>query len=75
MLERFLQYSLDNNRKIRVVMADTLKIKNITVIALSDTEASYLTASAKKPVTVSKAAFLSASYARGDKGELEGTEV
>ena len=34
MIERFLRYSLAHNRKIRVVMADSLKCRNITVIAL-----------------------------------------
>ena len=69
MVERFLQYSLTHNRKIRVIFSDTLKMQNITVIALGEQQLSYLTASGKKPVTVPLSRILTASYARGDKGD------
>lgn len=69
MVERFLRYSLDHNRPIKVLMADTLKFRNITVIALEGNKVSFLTARKKNPETVALSAFLSASYARGDDGD------
>lgn len=69
MLERFLLYSLDHNRPIRVVDAETLKCCNITVIALAGGQVSFLTARRKTPETRPISAFLSASYARGDDGD------
>ena len=69
MLERFLRYSLAHNRPIRVVDAETLKCRNITVIALAGGQVSFLTARRKTPETRPISAFLSASYARGDDGD------
>ncbi len=69
MVERFLQYSLTHNRKIRVIFSDTLKMKNITVIALSDRDVSFIAASSKKPVTQPLENILTATYARGDRGD------
>lgn len=69
MVERFLQYSLAHNRPIRVVEADGLKCRNITVIALEGQQVTYLTARRKTPETRPVSAFLSASYARGDDGD------
>lgn len=69
MLERFLRYSLAHNRPIRVVDADTLKCRNITVVALHGQQVTFLTARRKTPETRPISAFLSASYARGDDGD------
>ena len=69
MLERFLRYSLEHNRPVRVLRSDTLKFQNITVIALEDDRVSFLTARCKTPETLPLSAFLSASYARGDQGD------
>ena len=69
MLERFLRYSLDHNRPIRVLRADTMAFQNITVLALREDQVSFLTARRKTPETLPLSAFLSASYARGDQGD------
>ena len=69
MLERFLQYSLDHNRPVRVLRADTMKFQNITVISLNQDQVSFLTARRKTPETLPLSSFLSASYARGDQGD------
>lgn len=69
MVKRFLQYSLDHNRPVRVLLSDTMKYKNITVIMLEGNSVSYLTAGRKRPLTVEADKILSASYARGDDGD------
>lgn len=69
MVERFLRYSLAHNKPIRVVDADTLKCRNITVITLDGQQVTFLTARRKTPETKPIGAFLSASYARGDDGD------
>ena len=69
MIERFLRYSLAHNRKIRVVMADSLKCRNITVIAMEGENVFFLTAGRKKPERVLVGDILSAAYARGDTGD------
>ena len=69
MVRRFLQYSLEHNRPVRVLFADTMKYKNITVIQLEGDTAAYLTAGRKRPLTVDIGDILSASYARGDDGD------
>ena len=69
MPERFLQYSLTHACRIRVIFSDTLKMQNITVIALSPESVTYITASRKEPVTVPLDNILTASYARGDRGD------
>lgn len=69
MLERFLQYSLDHHRPVRVLMADTLKYQNILVLALEDSQVSFLSSGRKMPKTLPLSAFLSAAYARGDDGD------
>lgn len=69
MLERFLRYSLEHGRPVKVLFAETLKYQNITVIALEGENVSFLTARKKQPQTLPLSAFLSASYARGDDGD------
>ena len=69
MLERFLRYSLNHNRPVRVLLADTLKYQTITVIALDEAQVSFLTGRRKSPRTLPLSAFLSAAYARGDDGD------
>ena len=69
MLERFLRYSMAHSRPIRVVDAETLKCRNITVVALDGQQVTFLTARRKTPETKPVSAFLSASYARGDDGD------
>lgn len=69
MLNRLLLYSLQHNRPIRVWMEGDKKYQNITVIALEDDTVAFLTARKKTPQVKEKAAFLAASYARGDDGD------
>ena len=69
MLERFLRYSLEHAKPVKVLLADTLKYQNITVIALENETVIFVTARKKTPQALPRAAFLSASYARGDDGD------
>jgi len=69
MVRRFLQYSLEHNRPVRVLFADAMKYKNITVVLLEEDTVSYLTAGRKTPLTAQVGDILSASYARGDDGD------
>ncbi len=69
MVRRFLQYSLEHNKPVKVLFADTMKYKNITVVLLEGEKVSYLTAGRKKPLTAEMGDILSASYARGDDGD------
>lgn len=69
MVRRFLRYSLDHNKPVRVLFADTMKYKNITVVLLEGDRVSYLTAGRKRPLTTETDNILSASYARGDDGD------
>lgn len=69
MIRRFLSYSLDHNRKIRVLWADTMKFQNIQVILLEDENVGYLIAGRKNPLQRPVSDILSASYARGDDGD------
>lgn len=69
MLNRFLRYSLDHTRPIRVWMEGEKKYQNITVIALEGEMVHFITARKKTPQARKTDAFLSASYARGDDGD------
>jgi len=69
MVRRFLQYSLDHNRPVRVLFASAMKYKNITVVLLEGDAVSYLTAGRKTPLQADIGDILSASYARGDDGD------
>lgn len=69
MMHRFFRYSLDHARPIRVWMEGEKKYQNITVIALEEDQVHFITARKKTPQTMPAAAFLSASYARGDDGD------
>jgi len=69
MVKRFLQYSLDHSRPVKVLFADTMKYKNITVVLLEGDTVGYLTAGRKKPLKTEIGNILSAAYARGDDGD------
>lgn len=69
MVKRFLLYSLAHNRPVKVLLADTMKYKNITVLTLDENEVGYLAAGRKKPQLMPLDQILSASYARGDDGD------
>jgi len=69
MVKRFLLYSLAHNRPVKVLLADTMKYKNITVITLDEKQVGFLAAGRKKPQRMPLDQILSASYARGDDGD------
>lgn len=69
MVRRFLAYSLAHNRPVKVLFADTMKYKNITVVMLEGNRLAYLTAGRKTPLTADIGDILSAAYARGDDGD------
>ncbi len=83
MVDRFLRYSLERNKPIRVLFSDTMKYKNITVVLMEGNQIAYLTAGRKRPLTTERENVLSAAYARGDDGdtlrhlmrEMEGREA
>lgn len=70
-MNRFLRYSLQYRRKIRVMlMLDGAIIqKNAVVLTLDETNATLQFSAKKAPVTVALADILSCDYARGDHGE------
>lgn len=73
MQERFFRYSIQRARRIRVMVTDAQgRIRCLTAAILSFDEqtVTFLTAGRKTPQTLPREAFLSASYARGDSGEL-----
>ena len=70
-MNRFLRYSLDNQRKIRMMLMldGAILQKNAVVLSLTDTQATLKLGAKKAPVTVALADILSCDYARGDHGE------
>lgn len=70
-MNRFLRYSLQNGRKIRVmlILEGAIVQKNAVVLALDETSAVLQLSVKKTPVTVALADILSCDYARGDHGE------
>ena len=70
-MERFLRYSLDKSRKIRLVLLlDGVMVqKTAAVQALQGDRVTLLLSGKKTPVTVPVTDILSCDYARGDHGE------
>ena len=70
-MNRFLRYSLDNQRKIRVMLLQDGAIiqRNAVVLSLAGTRATLKLGAKKAPVTVELADILGCDYARGDHGE------
>ena len=70
-MNRFLRYSLQNGRKIRVMLMlnGAIVQKNAVVLALDDMGAVLQLSQKKTPVTVPLSDILSCDYARGDHGE------
>ena len=69
MVRRFLAYSLAHNKPVKVLLADEMKFKNITVIDLQEDQVACLVSGRKKPLIFPLSQILSASYARGDDGD------
>ena len=75
MIERFLRYSLERQRKIcAVLMQDgRMQRKNLTVTAIDGDGRGFSArlAGRKKDVHIAVDGVLTCAYARGDQGELE----
>ena len=75
MIERFLKYSLERETKICVVLMDggAMKKTNLRVTAIDGDGAGFsaLLPGRKREVYIPLDRVLTATYARGDKGELE----
>ena len=75
MINRFLKYSLEREKKIcAVLMQDGQMIKkNLQVVAIDEDEKGFTAKlpGRKKEVHVSMQDVLTCAYARGDQGELE----
>lgn len=69
MVRRFLVYSLDHARPIKVLFADMMKYRNIRVKAIEGDTVQFLLPGRKTLVSAPIADILSASYARGDDGD------
>ncbi|MBE5778836.1 MAG: hypothetical protein E7331_05830 [Clostridiales bacterium] len=68
---RFLRYSLEKGRRIRAMLMVEGKLvqQPVTVLALTDEQATLMVGQRKKPLTLPVADILSCDYARGDNGE------
>ena len=78
MTARFLRYSLENERKIALVLyrdGSILK-KNMLITALDEEKGTFSAtlSGRKKEQVFSLSDVLTADYARGDHGELEDTQ-
>ena len=75
MIDRFLRYSLEREKKIcAVLMQDgQMKKTNLRVTAIDADGAGFdaLLPGRKRAVQVALSDVLTAAYARGDRGELE----
>jgi hypothetical protein len=70
-MDRFLRYSLQKGRKIRVVLltGGQMLQKTVLVTALTDDSATMVFSAKKTPAVVPISNILSCDYARGDHGE------
>lgn len=73
MVERFLRYSLERERKICVVLLDggEMKRTNLRVTAIDSDGFTARLSGRKREVRFAMQDVLTAAYARGDQGELE----
>lgn len=75
MIDRFLTYSLEREKKIcAVLMADGAMVKKNLLVTSIDEDGQGFTArlpGRKKDVHVDMQDVLTCAYARGDQGELE----
>lgn len=72
MIERFLRYSIERARKIKIVFEDgagVLRHRNITVLSVDSERLFYLSSGRKLPQDMPLSSVLAASYARGDEGD------
>ena len=75
MIDRFLKYSLERERKIcAVLLQDGQMIKKNLLVTAIDEDGQGFTAEfpgRKKAVHIALSDMLTCAYARGDQGELE----
>ena len=75
MVDRFLKYSLEREKKICAVLMENGAMirKNLLVTAIDETGGRFTARlpGRKKDVTIEMADVLTCAYARGDRGELE----
>ena len=75
MIDRFLKYSLEREKKICVVLMQDGQMvkKNLLVTAIDADEQGFMARfpGRKKEVHVAMNDMLTCAYARGDQGELE----
>ena len=75
MVDRFLKYSLEREKKICAVLMDggAMVKKNLLVTAIDEGGAGFTArlAGRKKDVHFDRTDVLTCAYARGDQGELE----
>ena len=75
MIDRFLKYSLERERKIcAVLLQDGQMIKKNLLVTAIDEDGQGFTAKfpgRKKAVHIALSDMLTCAYARGDQGELE----
>lgn len=67
---RFLSYSMDRNRPVRVLLGgDRLRYVNLTVLSMEESEMTALKPGQKTPLKIPYDDILAVSYARGDDGD------
>ena len=75
MIDRFLKYSLEREKKIcAVMMADGVMVKKNLLVTAIDEDGQGFSArlpGRKKDMHVNMQDVLTCAYARGDQGELE----
>lgn len=71
MIERFLRYSLEHQRKISLMIADDKGFRRVQVqVVRIETESfAYVTGRSSKEKRMPLLQVLSAAYARGDEGD------
>ena len=71
MVDRFLRYSLENRRRIALMIQNEKGIRrvNLTVERLDTENIYYTTARSEKEKALPRSCVLSAAYARGDDGD------
>lgn len=70
-MNRFLRYSQEKGRKIRMVLTlnGALAQKTVLVVSYNDASVTLFIGAKKQPVTLPLSDVLSCDYARGDHGE------
>lgn len=73
MVERFLRYSLENSKKIRIALLTGGAVRTLAVQVVSIGEGAFfaLLPRRKTPQEIRLEDVLSAGYARGDEGMTE----